>query len=66
MPSVVESVANVEPLLVLYCQLSAVAEEVAEIVNPLAVIFETEQLTVGALLSIAFRSIDADAVIVPI
>lgn len=60
-PSVVESVVKVEPLLVLYCHLSAVAEEVAEIVNPLAVIFETEQLTVGPLLSIALRSTDADA-----
>lgn len=60
-PSVVESVVKVEPLLVLYCHLSAVAEEVAEIVNPLAVIFETEQLTVGPLLSIALRSTDAEA-----
>lgn len=49
----------------LYCQISDVAEDEAEIVKPLAVILETEQDTVGAVRSMLLRVTVADAVIVP-
>lgn len=41
-PAVVENCVHVEPLSVLYCQISAVAEEVADIVTPLAVMPDVE------------------------
>ena len=44
----VENVAHVEPPLMLYCQMSAVEVELAEILKPFAVIAETEKVTVGA------------------
>lgn len=56
-PAVVENCVHVEPLLVLYCQISAVAEDVPLILNPLAVTLLTEQDTVGAVLSIAVSTI---------
>ena len=52
-PSVEESVDQLEPLFVLYWNRSAVAEDVALIVKPLAVIALVENVTVGAVLSIA-------------
>ena len=52
-PSVVESCVHEEPLFVLYCQRSAVAEEDALIVKPFAVMLLTLNVTVGAVLSIA-------------
>ena len=48
MDAVVEKVVHVEPPLVLYCQMSAVEVELAEILKPFAVIAETEKVTVGA------------------
>ena len=47
-PAVVENCVHEVPLFKLYCHMSAVAEEDAEILNPLAVMLETEQETVGA------------------
>lgn len=44
----VEKVVHVEPPLMLYCQISAIAVEFAEILKPLAVMLETENVTVGA------------------
>ena len=64
-PAVVENCVQLVPPLVLYCQISAVAEEVAEIFSPLAVISDTEQETVGAVRSMLSRSTVVDAVIVP-
>ena len=52
-PAVVENCVQLDPLFVLYCQISAVAEDVALIVKPLAVIALVENVTVGAVLSIA-------------
>ena len=42
-PAVVENCVQEVPPFKLYCQRSAVAEEDAEILNPLAVMLETEQ-----------------------
>ena len=50
-PAVVENCVQVEPLSVLYCQMSAVAEDVAESVTPFAVMFDVVSETVGAVLS---------------
>ena len=44
----VEKVDHVEPPLMLYCQISAIAVEFAEILKPFAVIDEMEKVTVGA------------------
>ena len=46
--AVVENCVQFEPPFVLYCQMSAVAEDVAEILNPFAVTFEVLKVTVGA------------------
>ena len=62
-PAVVENCVHVEPLSMLYCQMSAVAEDVAEIVTPLAVMLEVESDTVGAVLSIVSSVIVVLAVI---
>ena len=64
-PAVEENCVQVLPPFRLYCQMSAAAEEDAEILNPLAVILETEQETVGAVRSMLLRVTVADAVIVP-
>ena len=64
-PAVVENCVQVEPLSVLYCQISAVADEVAEIVTPPAVIADVERDTVGAVLSMVSSVIVVLAVIVP-
>ena len=50
----------------LYCQMSDVAEEDAEILKPLAVMPETEQDTVGAVRSMLLRATVVEAVMVPI
>ena len=50
----------------LYCQISDVAEDEAEIVKPLAVILETVQDTVGGVRSMLFRVTVVEAVMVPI
>ena len=47
-PAVVENCVHEVPPFKLYCQISAVAEEEAEILKPLAVILDIEQDTVGA------------------
>ncbi len=65
-PAVVENCVQEVPPFKLYCQRSAVAEEDAEILNPLAVMLETEQDTVGAERSMLFRVTVVEAVIVPI
>ena len=62
-PAVVENCVHVEPLSMLYCQMSAVAEDVAEIVTPLAVMLEVERDTVGAVRSIVSSVIVVLAVI---
>ena len=62
-PAVVENCVHVEPLSMLYCQISAVAEDVAAIVTPLAVMLEVESDTVGAVLSIVSSVIVVLAVI---
>ena len=49
--AVVENCVQLEPPFTLYCQMSAVAEEEAEILKPLAVMFEVLKVTVGALRS---------------
>ena len=64
-PAVVENCVQLVPPLVLYCQISAVAEDVALILNPFAVMLLTEQDTVGAVRSMESRSTVVDAVIVP-
>ena len=64
-PAVAENCVQVLPPFRLYCQISDVAEDEAEIVKPLAVILETEQDTVGAVRSMLLRVTVADAVIVP-
>ena len=46
--AVVENCVQLEPPFVLYCQMSAVAEDVAEILNPFAVAFDVLNVTVGA------------------
>ena len=46
--AVVENCVQLEPPFVLYCQMSAVAEDVAEILNPFAVTFDVLKVTVGA------------------
>lgn len=60
-----EKVVQFAPPFKLYCQLSAAAEDDAEILKPFAVIFDVLNLTVGALRSIVLRSTVADAIIVP-
>ena len=65
-PAVVENCVQEEPPFVLYCHISAFADDVAEILRPLAVIEPTVHLIVGAVRSIESRLIVADAVIVPI
>lgn len=62
-PAVVENCVQEVPPLVLYCQMSAVAEEVALILKPPAVMLLTEQDTVGAARSMASKSMVVDAVI---
>ena len=47
-PAVVENCVQEVPPFRLYCQMSDVAEDEAEILKPLAVMLETEQDTVGA------------------
>ena len=64
-PAVVENCVHVEPLSVLYCQISAVADEVAEMVTPPAVIADVERDTVGAVLSMVSSVTLVLAVIVP-
>ena len=64
-PAVVENCVQEEPLFVLYCQMSEVADEVAEILNPLAVMLEVLKDTVGAVRSMLSRLTVVDAVIVP-
>ena len=60
-----EKVVQLAPPFKLYCQLSAAAEDEAEILNPFAVTFDVLKLTVGALRSIVLRLTVADAIIVP-
>ena len=62
-PAVVENCVHVEPLSMLYCQMSAVADDVAEIVTPLAVMLEGESDTVGAVRSMVSSVIVVLAVI---
>ena len=64
-PAVVENCVQEEPLLVLYCQMSEVADDVAEILKPLAVILDVLKETVGAVRSMLSRFTVVDAVIVP-
>ena len=64
-PAVVENCVQLVPPFVLYCQMSAVADDVALILKPLAVMFDVLQETVGAVLSIESKSMLVDAVIVP-
>ena len=52
-PAVVENCVHVDPLSVLYCQISAVAEEDAVIVTPFAVMLLVVKDTVGAVRSMA-------------
>ena len=52
----VENVVHVEPLLMLYCQMSAVEVELAEILKPFAVMAETEKVTVGAARSMVLSA----------
>lgn len=49
--AVVENCVQLEPPFVLYCQMSAVAEDVAEILNPFAVTFDVLKVTVSTLFS---------------
>ena len=60
----VENFVQLLPSLRLYSHTSAVAEEVEDILNPLADILDIEHETDGAVLSILFRDTDVDAVIV--
>ena len=62
-PAVVENCVHVEPLSMLYCQISAVAEDVAVIVTPLAVMLDVERDTVGAARSMVSSVIVVLAVI---
>ena len=64
-PAVVENCVQEEPLFVLYCQISEVADDVAEILKPLAVILDVLKETVGAVRSMLSRFTVVDAVIVP-
>ena len=64
-PAVVENCVHELPPFRLYCHISDVAEEDAEIVKPLAVMLETEQDTVGAVRSMLFRVTVVEAVMVP-
>mgnify|MGYP000851318763 CR=1 FL=1 len=64
-PAVVENCVQEEPPFVLYCQMSEVADDVAEILNPLAVMLEVLKDTVGAVRSMLSRLTVVDAVIVP-
>ena len=50
-PAVVENCVQLEPPFRLYCQISAVADELAVILNPLAVMPDTLHETVGAVRS---------------
>ena len=50
-PAVVENCIQLVPPFVLYCQISAVAEEDADILKPYAVMPEMLQDTVGAVRS---------------
>ena len=52
-------------MFVLYCQISEVADDVAEILKPLAVILDVLKETVGAVRSMLSRFTVVDAVIVP-
>lgn len=61
-----ENCVQDDPLFVLYCQMSEVADEVAEILNPLAVMLDVLKDTVGAVRSMLSRLTVVDAVIVPI
>ena len=63
--AVVENCVQLEPPFVLYCQMSAVADDVADILNPFAVTFDVLNVTVGAALSMELRSTVVEAVIVP-
>ena len=65
-PAVVENCVQEVPPFRLYCQMSDVAEEDAEILKPLAVMPETEQDTVGAERSMLFRVTVVETVMVPI
>ncbi len=65
-PAVVENCVQVDPLSVLYCHISAVAEDDADIVTPFAVMFEADSETVGAFRSIVSSVMEVLAVIVPI
>ena len=65
-PAVVENCVQEVPPFRLYCQMSDVAEDEAEIVKPLAVMPETEQDTVGAERSMLLRVTVVEAVMVPI
>ena len=65
-PTVVENCVQEVPPFRLYCQMSDVAEDEAEIVKPLAVMPETEQDTVGAERSMLLRVTVVEAVMVPI
>ena len=47
-PAVVENCVHVDPPFTLYCQISAVAEDDADILKPFAVTFEVLKVTVGA------------------
>ena len=60
-----ENCVQDDPLFVLYCQMSEVADEVAEILNPLAVMLDVLKDTVGAVRSMLSRFTVVDAVIVP-
>ena len=64
-PAVVENCVHELPPFRLYCHISYVAEEDAEIVKPLAVMLETEQDTVGAVRLMLFRVTVVEAVMVP-
>ena len=64
-PAVVENCVHVLPPFRLYCQMSEVADEVADILKPFAVILETEQETVGAERSMLLSVTEVEAVMVP-
>ena len=63
--AVLEKVVQEEPPFRLYCHISAVLDEVAEILNPLAVTPLVLKATVGVLRSILSRLTVVEAVIVP-
>ena len=64
-PAVVENCVHEVPPFRLYCQMSEVADEVADILKPFAVILETEQETVGAERSMLLSVTVVEAVMVP-